>query len=148
METIRFSPRDNLSAMQDGWHGLEVRAFNPVPPIRIVARPKLEMPGEHWGVEYLPDTVMHLGVTGLRTDSLEEFLQGRPWRVVRSATWYERDPILARVAEAERNPPKYHLTNCNCEIFANWLFGQPLESPQVNGVAFLGLVAAAIWATL
>lgn len=115
-------------------------------PIRIIACPKLELPGEHWGVEYLPGIVMHLGLKGLRTDSREQFLQGRTWRVVRSATWQERRSILERVAEAERNPPQYHVTKCNCENFANWLLGQPAESPQVNAVALAGILAVTLWA--
>jgi len=36
----------------------------------------------------------------------------------------------------------YRLLERNCETYATWLLGETPRSPQVEGVIFLGLIAA------
>lgn len=98
--------------------------------IRIVARPKLDMPGEHWGVEIFPDVVMHLTLEGLQTDSLQSFLAGHTLREVRSAVPGTQNAIQWRVHAARVNPPTYHLVDRNCEVFANWLWVSRPRAPK------------------
>ena len=51
---------------------------------------------------------------------------------------YERSEISAIHAD---NAP-YRLLDRNCETYATWLLGETPQSPQVQGVIFLGLIAA------
>ena len=100
-------------------------------PIRIVARQKLALPGEHWGVHF-GDVVVHLTRDGVRQDTFQEFLAGKEWREVRKVDPKLYPDIVRRLQEVRLNPPTYHLLDRNCEVFANWLVGERPESPQVG----------------
>lgn len=115
--------------------------------IRIIARPKLALPGEHWGVQLPGGEVIHLALGGLRIDTLEIFLAGKKLREVRAAKPNRHGEILHRVNQALAFPPAYRLADQNCEVFANWLLGDPPESPQVRGAVVLALFAALILAS-
>lgn len=115
-------------------------------PIRIIARPKLALPGEHWGVQLIGGPVIHLTLEGLRFDTLEAFLAGKKLREVRAADPKRHGEILRRVDHALAHPPDYRLADQNCEVFANWLLGDPPESQQVQGAVVLALLAAFMFA--
>jgi hypothetical protein len=111
-------------------------------PARIIARAKLSGFGEHWGVQLPDGTVAHLTTTGERIVSFEEFAQGRPVKEIRRATPEQREKIMWRATTSARNPGQYRLLDRNCETYATWLIGEKPQSPQVQGVVVLGLIAA------
>jgi hypothetical protein len=74
----------------------------------------------------------------------EEFEAGKQVRVVRRVQESEHQLVLWRVHQELANPRPYHLTENNCEMFANRVTGQAPKSPQVQfwtTAAALGLVA-------
>ncbi len=111
-------------------------------PIRIVSRPKLSGLGEHWGVQLSCGNVVHLTQDGERFDGFEEFAQGRPVKVVRQASPNQAARIMQRVTQSLQRPGEYRLLDRNCETYATWLIGEKPQSPQVQGVVVLGLLAA------
>jgi uncharacterized protein YcgI (DUF1989 family) len=111
-------------------------------PIRIVARPKLAGPGEHWGVQLPSGSVIHLTPEGVQLNGFDAFAAEKMVREVRQVDPGRHNEVMARVREALSNPPSYRLLDQNCEVFATWLVGEKPESPQVNGALLLGIVAA------
>lgn len=97
--------------------------------------------GEHWGVQLPDGSVIHLTPEGLFHVVLEAFLEDKNFRVVRDADPARRSQIIWRVAQVLQQPPQYRVTNQNCEVFANWLLGDPPKSPQVKGMLLLGAIA-------
>ena len=114
-------------------------------PIRIVSRPKLTGAGEHWGV-HLPDgRVAHNGMGhNVKITSYEEFAQGQPIKVIREVANSQKENVYANLRLAFAHPREYHVTEWNCEQFANWLVGVKPESPQVRGWTILTLGAAVL----
>lgn len=80
---------------------------------------------------------------GLFLHTFDEFVRGfeNNWRVVRAVDPVRERAINARVAEVLRQEVEYRLHDQNCEVFANWLVGDPPVSPQVQGVFVLGAIA-------
>jgi hypothetical protein len=113
-------------------------------PIRIIARSKRSLLGHHWGVQLPDGRVIHLTPEGAFLVSLEEFAEGKTWRVVREADPNRYNQIIWRVDAALRQPQQYRLTDRNCEVFANELLGDPPESPQVQSVALIAVLAVVI----
>jgi len=113
-------------------------------PIRIIARTKRSLLGNHWGVQLPDGRVIHLTPEGASLVSLEEFAEGKAWRVLREANPNRYHQIMWRVSDALRRPQHYRIADRNCETFANELLGDPPESPQVQGVALIALFAIAI----
>lgn len=111
-------------------------------PIRIISRPKLSGIGEHWGVQLPDGNVVHLTPTGEQIVRFDDFAQGRPVKEVRRAPQDQYAQIMQRVAQSLQNPGQYRLLDRNCEIYATWLIGEKPQSPQVQGVVVLGLIAA------
>lgn len=109
-------------------------------PIRILARPKRSLLGEHWGVQLPGGEVIHLTPEGVRLDHPEVFTEGKQWWVVREADPRRTHQIMWRVSAALHQRERYHLTLRNCEVFANELLGDPPESPQVQGLAVLAAI--------
>ncbi len=111
-------------------------------PARIIARRKLSGFGEHWGVQ-LPDaTVAHLTPAGEQIVSFDEFAQGCPVKEIRRAAPEHYGQIVWRATASAHNPGQYRLFDRNCETYATWLMGEEPQSPQVQGVVVLGLIAA------
>lgn len=112
-------------------------------PILIISRPKLAGPGAHWGVCFpngqVADIVNGIGVRLLPNE--EAFAEGRDVTIIREVPSYRLAEIQTRLQMALQHPRPYHPTQWNCEMFANWLTGEKPESPQVNGWAFLAVVA-------
>lgn len=115
--------------------------FNPH-PIRIISRPKLTGLGEHWGVQLPDGNVAHLTPDGEHVVSFTEFAQGRPIKEIRRAAPEQRAQIMQRLSQSLQHRGPYRLVDRNCEIYATWLLGEKPRSPQVEGVIFLGLLAA------
>ena len=115
--------------------------FN-IHPIRIVSRPKLTGLGEHWGVQLPDGNVAHLTPEGEQIVSFTEFAQGRPIKEVRRAAPEQRAQIMQRLSLSLQHRGPYRLLDRNCETYATWLLGETPQSPQVQGVIFLGLIAA------
>lgn len=111
-------------------------------PIRIISRPKLTGSGEHWGVQLPDGNVAHLTPDGEQVVSFTEFAQGRPIKEVRRAAPEQRAQIMQRLSQSLQHRGPYRLVDRNCEIYATWLLGEKPRSPQVEGVIFLGLLAA------
>ena len=111
-------------------------------PIRIISRPKLTGLGEHWGVQLPDGNVAHLTPEGEQIVSFTEFAQGRPIKEVRRAAPEQRAQIMQRLTLSLQHRGPYRLLDRNCETYATWLLGETPQSPQVQGVIFLGLIAA------
>jgi hypothetical protein len=111
-------------------------------PARIIARTKLSGVGEHWGVQLPDGTVAHLTPAGEQIVSLDEFAQGRPVKEIRRAAPEYYGQIVWRATASAHNPGQYRLLDRNCETYATWLMGEKPQSPQVQGVVVLGLIAA------
>lgn len=111
-------------------------------PIRIISRPKLTGLGEHWGVQLPDGNVAHLTPDGEHVVSFTEFAQGRPIKEIRRAAPEQRAQIMQRLSQSLQHRGPYRLVDRNCEIYATWLLGEKPRSPQVEGVVFLGLLAA------
>lgn len=111
-------------------------------PIRIISRPKLTGLGEHWGVQLPDGNVAHLTPDGEHVVSFAEFAQGRPIKEVRRAAPEHRAQIMQRLSLSLQHRGPYRLLDRNCETYATWLLGETPRSPQVQGVIFLGLIAA------
>lgn len=112
----------------------------------IIARPKLEGAGEHFGI-YLGDgNVAHnTKDRGAHFVSLAEFHQDKKARVVQDLSNHNRTQIYWRVMDEISASRPYNLVSNNCENFANRVVGNKPESPQINMVilatAFLALFA-------
>lgn len=115
--------------------------FN-IHPIRIISRPKLTGLGEHWGVQLPDGNVAHLTPEGEQIVSFTEFAQGRPIKEVRRAAPEQRAQIMQRLSLSLQHRGPYRLLDRNCETYATWLLGEKPRSPQVEGVIFLGVIAA------
>ena len=111
-------------------------------PIRIISRPKLTGLGEHWGVQLPDGNVAHLTPEGEQIVSFTEFAQGRPIKEVRRAAPEPRAQIMQRLSLSLQHRGPYRLLDRNCETYATWLLGEKPRSPQVEGVIFLGVIAA------
>lgn len=111
-------------------------------PVRIISRPKLSGIGDHWGVQLPSGDVAHLTPSGEQIISLLEFAQGRPVKEIRRAAPEQYAQIMWRATTSAQNPGQYRLLDRNCETYATWLIGEKPQSPQVQGVAILGLIAA------
>lgn len=111
-------------------------------PIRIISRPKLTGLGEHWGVQLPDGNVAHLTPEGEQIVSFTEFAQDRPIKEVRRAAPEQRAQIMQRLSLSLQHRGPYRLLDRNCETYATWLLGEKPRSPQVEGVIFLGVIAA------
>lgn len=111
-------------------------------PIRIISRSKLSGIGDHWGVQLPNGDVVHLTPTGEKIVSFIDFAQGRPVKEIRRAPPDQYAQIMQRVTLSVQNPGQYRLLDRNCETYATWLIGEKPQSPQVQGVVVLGLIAA------
>lgn len=113
-------------------------------PARIIARTKLSGFGEHWGVQLPDGTVAHLTPSGEQIVSFEVFAQGRSIREVRRAVPEQYRQIVWRATASTHNPGQYRLLDRNCETYATWLMGEKPQSPQVQSVVVLGLIAVVL----
>lgn len=110
-------------------------------PIRIISRPKLTGLGEHWGVQLPDGNVAHLTPDGEHVVTFAEFAQGRATKEVRRAAPEQRAQIMQRLSLSLQYRGPYRLLERNCETYATWLLGETPQSPQVQGIVFLGLIA-------
>ena len=111
-------------------------------PFRIISRPKLTGLGEHWGVQLPDGNVAHLTPEGEQIVSFTEFAQGRPIKEVRRAAPEQRAQIMQRLSLSLQHRGPSRLLDRNCETYATWLLGEKPRRPQVEGVIFLGVIAA------
>lgn len=115
------------------------------PEMAVIARPKLTGLGEHWGVQLPGGNVVHItDDRGVHVVSYEEFEAGKQVRVVRRVPASKHQEALWRVHQEMANPKPYHLTENNCEMFANRITGHEPKSPQVQFWATVGLGLAVL----
>ena len=105
--------------------------------ILVIARPKLNGLGEHFGVSVDNRVVHYTADRGFEQVSIEEFAQGRDVRIDRLVSPGLHGEVVRRLRQIAANPRPYHAMDWNCETFANWLSGTPSVSRQV--VAALGM---------
>lgn len=110
-------------------------------PTAIISRPKLHFLGEHWGVQLADGSVIHLSLKGVERVSRTAFACGKELRTVRVIPEDRAWHVLRRAEEALRYPPNYRILDQNCEVFANRIAGEKPESPQVQVVALLAVIA-------
>jgi hypothetical protein len=134
--------QESLQTWLQGWKGRTMYLRQRF-PIRVIARPKRSLAGDHWGVQLPNGQVIHLMPEGVSLHTFDAFVRGfeNNWKVVRAVDPVREPEINARVAEALRQGVEYRLHDQNCEVFANWLVGDPPVSPQVQGVLILGAFA-------
>lgn len=110
-------------------------------PITVLKRQKLNYLGDHFGVGLGNGTVAHYTAENdFQVVSEEEFAQGRDVTIVRAIPADRRFAVEQRLRQIASNPRKYHATDWNCEVFANWLTGEKPESQQVSGWAIVAVL--------
>jgi len=113
--------------------------------VAIVARPKLSGLGEHWGVQLPDGRVAHCTPDrGEHISTYTEFAAGFQVRTKRNVPTQLQWEAVERVMGALRQPKTYHPTINNCEIFANKMIGVKPDSPTVNGLVVVALVAVVL----
>lgn len=114
----------------------------PFNPIRVLARPKKNGLGTHFGVEFSSGEIYDYTLDeGLRRVSMNNFKDGSAVTVVREIPWHQGLSVRARLEELARNPRKYDLLSWNCETFAEWLTsGVPKSSQVISGLILIGIV--------
>lgn len=111
-------------------------------PTMVISRQKLNGLGEHLGVQLPDGQVAHYTAErNLCITSIEEFAQNKDVKVVRVIPTHTNNEVFQRLDQIRYNPRPYHITDWNCEIFANWLTGEKPVSKQVAGWGLLGLIA-------
>jgi len=113
----------------------------------IVARPKLNGLGEHWGVNLGNGYVAHnTQEKGAHLTTLINFQQGKKMRVVKDLSNYNSIQIHLKAMQEIQAKKPYDLIANNCETFANVVVGEKPASSQVSAVILsclaLGLLAA------
>ena len=111
-------------------------------PIRILSRSKLQGFGDQWGLQLPNGNVAHLMPAGEQIVSFAVFAQGKPVKEIRRAAPEQYTQIMQRVFLSVQSPGQYRLLDRNCETYATWLIGETPQSPQVQGVFILALLAA------
>jgi hypothetical protein len=113
-------------------------------PIRVVARPKKNGLGTHFGVQFPSGEVYDYTVeAGFREVSSHTFADGETVTVVREIPWHQAPIVRERLAELRRNPRKYDLLEWNCETFAEWLTsGVPRSGQVIGGLLLVGTLLA------
>lgn len=113
-------------------------------PILVIARPKKNGLGVHFGVQFSSQEVYdYTSESGFRRIIRAEFADGQIISVVRAIPWHQAQFVRARLRALMRNPRQYDLLQWNCETFAEWLTSGVARSAQVAGVLIaVGLVLA------
>ena len=113
-------------------------------PIFVIARPKLQGPGEHFGVRLPNGIVVDCSWEApIRSCSEQQFSAGMDVTIKRSVPKVFNNEIRRRLKHAMLCPRPYDPVKWNCEIFANWLTCAPPESAQVASWTFLCVLAGA-----
>jgi hypothetical protein len=114
----------------------------------ILARPKLNGLGEHWGVGLPGGLVAHnTAERGEHIVSYIDFACGKPVRIVRYIPHEQMDEAMQRVRVELAQPSGYDLLKNNCEVFANKVSGQNPESGQINGLLAMAALGALLYMT-
>jgi hypothetical protein len=119
------------------------------PPIRIsvIARPKVRGVGEHWGVLFSDNLVVHnTPGRGEHVSTLQEFTPTGRYRVLRHVLPEHLHATMHRIQEAIQSPLAYHATSNNCQSFANRVTGEAPRSPAVEGAGLLALAGLFLYA--
>jgi hypothetical protein len=113
--------------------------------IAVLARPKLNGLGEHWGVGLPNGWVVHNTIErGHHVVTYEEFAQNRPVRIVRCVPSEQARETIQRVLQELSAVTRYDLVNNNCETFANRVTGAKAESEQVKAWLISAFVIGAV----
>jgi hypothetical protein len=116
------------------------RSYTPL-LMSVIARPKINGGGEHWGVLMPGNLVAHnTPERGEHVSTLLEFAPDGKFRVVRHVLPNHFFASIHRIQKAQQSPGTYHATKNNCQSFANRVTGEKARSPTVDAI---GLVALA-----
>lgn len=100
----------------------------------------------HYGLLLSSGFVVEFSEHGLRFVSTEDFSDGQDVDLVRPVPRNEYLNVQQRLAHIQRNPRPYHLTEWNCEIFANWLAGDANpRSDQVQWTLLIATILGIAW---
>lgn len=115
--------------------------------IAVIARPKLNGLGEHWGVRLPNGAVAHnTAEKGEHIVPFDDFARGKPVHEVRVVPRHRAQLTMWQIMHALSHPTGYDPLKNNCETFANRVTGEPAVSRQVNGwlvIAAIGLCCLA-----
>ncbi len=111
--------------------------------LSVIARPKANGGGEHWGVLLLDGSVAHCTPEhGEHISTFAEFAPDLMFRVVRDvppARFYESIERIRTAVQFPTAQRAYHPTKNNCQSFANRVTGEEPRSPDVERVGLLAL---------
>lgn len=114
--------------------------------IAVIARPKLNGLGEHWGVLLPNGMVAHTtDGKGPHYVTYQEFSAGKQVKEIRKVPMSEKQATLSRVHQEISQPSDYDLLANNCEIFANRITGGAPESQQVKWGFLLALAGFSVF---
>lgn len=123
--------------------------WNPRPRMLVIARPKHDGAGEHWGVLLPSNWVAHnTPERGEHISPLTEFAPNG-YRIIREVPPERLHDSLWRIRAAVQSPTArgaYHATKNNCQTFANRVTGEVPRSPAVEGVGLLALAGLFVYA--
>jgi hypothetical protein len=120
--------------------------INYMAEMAVIARPKLNLLGEHWGVQLSGGRVAHLTEEqGVQIVTFEEFAKGKQVRKIRTVPPPLHWQTVERVSQELARPQKYDAIKNNCETFANRVTGEKPESKQVAGWFVVALMGALFW---
>ena len=117
------------------------------PRMSVIARPKFNGGGEHWGVLMPGDLVAHnTPERGEHVSTLLKFAPDGKFRVVRHVLPECFHSSLHRVQMALQSPSAYHATKNNCQSFANRVTGEQARSPTVEAIGLAALAGLFLYA--
>jgi hypothetical protein len=112
----------------------------------VIARPKFNGGGEHWGVLMPGNLVAHnTPERGEHISTLLEFAPDREFRVVRNVLPESFHASMHRIQMALQSPSAYHATKNNCQSFANRVTGEQARSPTVEAIGLAALAGLFIY---
>ena len=113
----------------------------------VIARPKINGGGEHWGVLMPGNLVAHnTPERGEHVSTLLEFAPDGKFRVVRHVLPEHYHASMHRIQMALQSPSTYHATKNNCQSFANRVTGEQARSPTVQAIGLVALAGLFIYA--
>ena len=124
--------------------------FQPAAPLSVIARPKANGPGEHWGVLISGNVVAHnTPERGEHVSTLAEFAPQGVVRVVRQVPVERANDSLLRIQAAVQcrgAPAAYHPMKNNCQSFANRVTGEAPRSPTADAIVLVGIAGMLVLA--
>jgi Lecithin retinol acyltransferase len=109
--------------------------------VGMISRQKLSGFGRHVGVLLPNGLVAHMTDKGSEIVSAADFAQGYKISCDAEASIEQHQQILFRAYSTVGQTKSYSLFDLNCEHFASYLMGSKPQSPQVQSLVLVGLLA-------